>query len=408
MEFKRRDILTAAAATAAASATGLGMSAFAQQRKPLRLGVINDQTGMFAAAGGPGCVTAAKIAAAELGNAAAGMPVEILVADNKNNPDLTSSIVRDWFDNKGVDCVIDGGVSSSALAIQYLARERKKVYLISGPGTSDLTEKECAPFSFHFTRDTYTLARSTGLALTKEGGDSWFFITSDYAFGHALEADTGAFVKAGGGRVVGSVRHPLNTRDMSSFLLQAKASKAKIIGLANAGADTQNCIKQAAEFGITQAGQRLAALNMFESDVQSVGLDAAQGLYVTAPFYWDLNDGCRAFSTAFRREMPNVPTMVQAGTYSGVHHYLRGVQGAGTADPVAVSKWMRDNPVNDFYNENVKILRNGLVLHKIYLFEVKKPSVSRHKDDVYRMVSFVNGPEAHRKESDSVCPLLKT
>ena len=333
--------------------------------------------------------------------------IEIVFADHQNKPDVGSTIVRQWLDTDKVDAVADVPTSSVALAVQQITKEKKKLFLMSGPASSDLTGKACSPYGFHFTYDTYMLAIGTGSALAKAGGDSWFFLTADYAFGHALERDAGEAAKAAGAKVVGAVRHPLNTSDFSSFLLQAQNSKAKIIGLANAGGDTINSIKQAAEFGIVAGGQRLAGLLVFVTDVHALGLKTAQGLVVTESFYWDLNDETRAFSKRFFDKQGKQPSMVQAGVYSAVSHYLKAVKAAGTDDPDKVAAEMRKTPVNDFMTKNATIRADGRVMRPGYLFQVKTPAESKGAWDYYKLLATIPAEEAARPLKDGGCDLVK-
>ena len=314
----------------------------------IKIGVMNDQSGLYADITGQGSVLAARMAAEDAGGKVLDKPIEIVFADHQNKPDVGSTVVRQWIDQDKVDAIADVPTSSVALAVQQITKEKKRLFLMSGPASSDLTGKACSPYGFHFTYDTYMLAIGTGAALAKAGGDTWFFLTSDYAFGHALERDAGEAAKAAGAKVLGAVRHPLNTSDFSSFLLQAQNSKAKIIGLANAGGDTANSIKQAAEFGIVAGGQRLAGLLVFVTDVHALGLKTAQGLVVTASYYWDQNDETRKFAKRYFEKMGKQPSMVQAGVYSGVAHYLKAVKAAGTDDPDKVAAKMSELPVNDF------------------------------------------------------------
>jgi branched-chain amino acid transport system substrate-binding protein len=303
--------------------------------------------------------------------------------------------------------ITDLTTSSVALAVQEVARAKNKVILINGAASSDLTGKACTPNTVHWTYDTWALANGTGNAIVKTGGDSWFFITADYAFGQDLEKDTSAVVIKTGGKVLGSVRHPLNTSDFSSFLLQAQASKAKVIGLANAGGDTVNAIKQAAEFGITKGGQKVSPLLAFVSDIDSIGLETAQGLLLAEAFYWDLNDDTRAFSKRFMERTKRVPTSAQAGVYSSVTHYLKAVKAAGTTDAAAVMKVMKETPINDFFAKNGKIREDGRMIHDMYLFEVKKPSESKGRWDDYKLLATVPGNEAFQSLEQSRCPLVK-
>ena len=373
----------------------------------VKIGVLNDMSGLYADLGGQGSVEAARMAVADFGGNVSGKKIEIISADHQNKPDVGGAIARQWYDNDGVDVIVDVPTSSVALAVQDVARERKKAFLISGAASSDLTGKSCSPTSVHWTYDTVALGNGTGGAVVKSGGDTWFFITADYAFGHALERDTTAVVQANGGKVLGSVKVPLNTADFSSYLLQAQASKAKIVGLANAGGDTINSIKQAAEFGLVEGGQKLAGLLVFITDVHSLGLKTANGLQLTEAFYWDQNDETRAWSKKFFDKMNKQPTMVQAGIYGAVTHYLNAVKATGSDDGPTVVKKMKETPVNDFMTKNGKILDTGRLIRDMYLFEVKKPSESKGEWDLYKLISTIPGEEAFKRPGGNECPLTK-
>ncbi|MBN9013103.1 MAG: ABC transporter substrate-binding protein, partial [Rhizobiales bacterium] len=363
-------------ALALAASTG----AFAGD-KVVKIGVLNDMSGLYADLAGPGSVIAAQMAVEDSGLTKKGWKIDVISADHQNKPDIGVNIARQWIDVDKVDVLADVPTSSVALAVSNLAHEKNSILLDSGAGSSDLTNKACSPNTIHWTYDTYTLAHGTGTALTKSGGNTWFFLTADYAFGAALERDTTAAVTAAGGKVVGAVKHPLNTADFSSFLLQAQASKAKVIGLANAGGDTVNAIKQAAEFGITSGGQKLASLLMFISDVHALGLQTAKGLNLTETFYWDLNDGTRAFSKRFQDRMKNhaMPTMVQAGVYSSLLHYFKALDSLGENphDGAKMVAKMKTMPTDDPVFGKGTIEPNGRVLHPAYLFEVKAPAESK-------------------------------
>ncbi|WP_354077776.1 ABC transporter substrate-binding protein [Constrictibacter sp. MBR-5] len=374
----------------------------------VRLGVLNDQSGLYADIGGQGSVTAARMAVEDFGGTVLGKPIEIIFADHQNKPDVGSNITRQWIDQDGVDVIVDVPTSSVALAVQAITKEKERIFLMSGPASSDLTGKACSPFGFQWTYDTYALANGTGGAMVKQGGDSWFFLTSDYAFGHALERDTSNAVKEAGGKVLGAVRHPLNNSDFSSFLLQAQGSGAKVIGLANAGGDTINSIKQASEFGITQSGQSLAGLLVFISDVHSLGLKTSQGLVITTAFYWDQNDETRAFSKRFAEKMGGrVPSMTQAGVYSEVAHYLKAVKAAGTDDAKKVADQMRSMPINDFMTKDGKIREDGRIIRDMYLVQVKKPEESKGPYDYYKILRTIPGEQAYRPLDKGDCPLVK-
>ncbi|MCP3390225.1 ABC transporter substrate-binding protein [Bradyrhizobium sp. CCGB12] len=381
------------------------------QDKTVKIGALSDQSGLYADLGGPGSTLAAQMAVEDSGLAAKGWKIDIISGDHQNKPDIGTAIARQWFDVDKVDVIVDVPNSGVALAVNNVVKEKNGVYINSGAATSDLTNAQCSPNTVHWTYDTYMLAHTTGQALVKAGGDTWFFLTADYAFGAALERDTTAVITANGGKVVGGVKHPLNTPDFSSFLLQAQASKAKIIGLANAGGDTTNTIKQAAEFGIVKGGQKLAALLLFLTDVKAIGLETAQGLNFTETFYWDMNDQTRAFSKRFAAKMKNnaPPTMVQAGVYAGVRHYLKALEalGGNSHDGVKVVEKMKSMPTEDDLFGKGEIQPNGRTIHNAYLFEVKKPSESKGPWDFYKLVGTVPGDQAFTPLSESKCALLK-
>jgi len=387
----------------------LACPALAQQ-KTIKLGVLTDMSGPYADVGGAGSVLAAQLAVEESGLAAKGWKIDIVSADHQNKVDIASNIAREWFDQGKADVVLDALNSGVALAVSQVVKEKNKVFLVSGAATSDLTGKSCTPNLIHWTYDTYALANSTGKALTKAGGDSWFFVTADYAFGKALERDTTAVVVANGGKVLGDVMAPLNNADFSSQLLQAQASKAKVIGLANAGADAANSVKQAAEFGVTQSGQKLAALLLFLSDVHAIGLNTAQGLQFTVTYYWDMDNQTRAFADRFSKRSKNAakPTMVTAGVYSSVVHYLKAVEAVGsTADGAAVVAKMKSLPTQDQAFGKGFIREDGRKMHPAYLLQVKKPSESKYPWDYARIVATVPAEEAFRPLAQSECPLVK-
>ena len=373
----------------------------------VKIGVLTDKSSLYADVSGEGSVVAAQLAVEEFGGKAAGKPVQIISADHQNKADISSNIARQWFDTEGVDAIADLVTSSTALAVQEVARDKGKVTLISGAATSRLTGDACSPTGFHWAYDTYALAVGTGRAMVQEGGKTWFFLTADYAFGHSLEADVTREVKALGGEVKGSVRHPLNNSDFSSFLLQAQGSGAQVIGLANAGTDTTNSIKQAAEFGITSSGQSLAGLLLFISDVDSLGLQIAQGLSLTTGFYWDMDDETRAWSAKYEQKTGKKPTMVQAGVYSSVLHYLRAVDAAGTDEGLKVANKMKELPVKDMFAKNGKILANGRMAHDMYLARVKQPSQSKGRWDYYDILRTIPADEAYQKAELSGCPFTK-
>jgi branched-chain amino acid transport system substrate-binding protein len=382
-------------------------SAMAQDKPPLKLGGLLDMSGLYADITGPGSEMAAKMAAEDFGGEVLGRKIEILAADHLNKADLAASLARDMFDNQGVEMIYDVAASATALAAGEVAKQRNKIIMFSGPGSIRLSNEACGPYTVHYVFDTFAQANVTGLAAVKSGLDSWFFLTADYAFGQDLEKDTTNVVLKSGGKVLGSVRHPLNTSDFSSYLLQAQASKAKVIGLANAGGDTINAIKQGAEFGIMKSGQKIAPLLAFVTDIDSVGLETAQGLLLAEAFYWDMNDETRAFSKRFMERIKRPPTSAQAGVYSSVLHYLQAVKAAGTTDPAAVMKIMKATPINDMFAKNGHIREDGRMVHDMYLFEVKKPSESKGRWDDYKLLATVPGDEAFQSLELSRCPLVK-
>jgi branched-chain amino acid transport system substrate-binding protein len=378
------------------------------QSKPLKLGAILDMSGLYADITGPGSETAAKMAAEDFGGEVLGRKIEIIAADHLNKADLSANIARDMLDNQGVEAIIDVAASATALAASEIARARGKIIMFNGPGSIRLSNEACGPYTVHYVFDTFAQANVTGLATVKAGLDSWFFLTADYAFGQDLERDTTAVVLKSGGKVLGGVKHPLNTSDFSSFLLQAQSSKAKVVGLANAGGDTINAVKQAAEFGLTRSGgQKLSPLLAFISDIDSVGLETAQGLILAEAFYWDLNDETRAFTKRFQERTKRVPTSAQAGVYSSVTHYLKAVKAAGTTDAAPVMKIMKDTPINDMFAKNGRIREDGRMVHDMYLFEVKKPSESKGRWDDYKLLATVPGDQAFQPLEASRCPLVK-
>jgi len=383
-------------------------SAFAQQaRQSLKIGVLSDFSSVYSDIGGMGNLEAAKMAIEEFGGSMFGAPIELLTADPQNKADTAASIVRKWYENEGVDMIIDMPTSATALAGMELSKQFEKIMIITDAASSDITGKSCSPYTAHWTYDTYANAHTVGSAIVKNGGDSWFFITADYVFGHSVERDTAEVVKAAGGKVLGSVRHPLNTPDFSSYLLQAQSSKAKIIGLANGGGDTISAIKQAGEFGIVAGGQNLAAIVMFISDVHSLGLKLAQGLIITEAYYWDLNDRTRVFGKRFFERMKRMPTMNQAATYSATLHYLKAVQAAGTRETKPVMAKMRATPVRDAFTDNGVLREDGRMVHSMFLFEVKKPEESKAPWDYYKVIAEVPGDQAFRPINEGNCPLVK-
>jgi len=376
--------------------------------KVIKIGVLNDQSGLYADLAGPGSVVAAKMAAEDSGGKIGDATIEVIFADHQNKPDVGSNIARQWYDVDGVDVIVDVPTSSVALAVSQITREKNKVFLGSSPGTSDLTGKACSPNTIHWTYDTYALAHTTGSAVVQTGGDTWFFLTADYAFGQALERDTSAVVTSSGGKVLGSVKHPLNTTDFSSFLLQAQSSKAKVIGLANAGGDTINSIKAASEFGIVKGGQKLAGLLVFLSDIHALGLPTAQGLLLSESFYWDRDDQTRAFSKRYAQRMNGrMPTMAQGGVYSAVLHYLKAVKALKSdSDGRAIVEQMKKTPTDDPVFGKGSIRQDGRKLHPMYLYEVKKPSESKGPWDYYKLVKEVPPDQAFRPLDKGECPLV--
>lgn len=393
---------------ATAMAVLMAGSALAQDKISVKLGVLNDRSGIYADLSGEGSVVAAKMAVEDFKAAEKGITVEVLSADHQNKPDIGANIVRQWYDQEGVDVVLDVPTSSVALAVSDITREKNKIFMNSGAGSSDLTGKACSPNTVHWTYDTWALANGTGSAMVKAGGDTWFFLTADYAFGHALERDTSAVVEKAGGKVLGNVRHPFPGQDFSSFLLQAQSSGAKVIGLANAGADTTNAIKQAAEFGIVQAGQKLAGLLTFVTDVKALGLATAQGLVLTEAFYWDQNDGTRDFAKRFAEKHDgSMPTMVHAGVYASVLHYLKAVEATKSTDATAVMAKMKETPSDDPLFGKGQIRADGRHVHDMYLFEVKKPEESKGDWDLYKTIATIPAAEAFRPLADGGCSLVK-
>ncbi|MGB3043074.1 MAG: ABC transporter substrate-binding protein [Xanthobacteraceae bacterium] len=373
----------------------------------VKIGVLTDMSSLYSDATGKGSLIATQMAVEDFGGKVKGKPIVVLSGDHQNKPDVGVNIVRNWVDNDKLDAVFDVPTSSVALAVSTLLTEKNKIFINSGGGSSDLTGKACSPIFVHYTYDTYALSSVAGKAMVKRGEDTWFFLTADYAFGHALERDATNIVKAAGGKVLGAVRHPLNTSDFSSFLLQAQASKAKVIALANAGGDSTNAQKQAAEFGLTQGGQKLIALLQEITDTHSLGLQQEQSLILTDGFYWDMNDETRAFSKRFLEKVGHMPTMIQAGLYSATMHYLKAIDATGTDDTAKVMAKMKATPINDFFAKNGHIREDGRMVHDMYLFEVKKPSESKGEWDLYKLLATVPGDEAFRPMSEGGCPYIK-
>ena len=388
---------------------GLAFSAVAASAQaasgPVKIGILDDQSGVYADFGGKWSVEAAKMAIEEFGGEALGKKIELVSADHQNKPDIASNIARQWYDADGVDMIGELTNSAVALAVHAIAKEKKKIDMITGAASSRLTGDVCSPYGFHWSYDTHALSVGTGGALVKAGGDSWFFLTADYAFGYALEKDTTAVITAAGGKVLGAVKHPLSTSDFSSFLLQAQASKAKVVGLANAGGDTTNAIKQAAEFGITTGGQKIAGLLFTLSEAHGLGLQAAQGVVATESYYWDRDDDSRKFAEAFFKRTNRMPNMVQAGTYSSVLAYLKAVKAVGSKDSDKVAAKIRETPVNDLVIKNGQVLPNGRMVSDMYLLEVKKPSESKKPWDYYKVLATIPGKDAYSTLAESGCPL---
>jgi branched-chain amino acid transport system substrate-binding protein len=395
------------AASAAGLLAALAISPSSAQQTPLKIGVLSDFSSVYSDIGGQGNVEATKMAIEDFGGQMFGKPIDMVAADVLNKPDIASTIARKWWETEGVDMIIDLPTSATALAVMELSKQYEKIMIVTDAASSDITGKSCSPYTAHWTYDTYSNAHTVGSAIVKNGGDSWFFLTADYVFGHSIERDTGDVVRAAGGKVLGSVKHPLNTADISSFLLQAQASKAKIIGLANGGGDTINAIKQAGEFGIVAGGQNLAAIVMFISDVHSLGLKLAQGLIITEAYYWDLNDKTRAFGKRFQERVKRMPTMNQAATYSATLHYLKAVQAAGTRDTKTVMAKMRELPVKDAFTDNGILREDGRMVHSMFLFQVKKPEESKGPWDYYKLLAEVPADQAFRPLKDGGCPLVK-
>jgi branched-chain amino acid transport system substrate-binding protein len=387
---------------------GTALTATAVAQQSVKLGVLNDQTGLYADLTGMGSVHAARMAVEDYGGKVLGRPIEVIFADHQNKPDIGANIARQWIETDGVNVILDLPNSAVGLAVREVTRTHDAVDINTGAATSDLSGKACSPHGVHWSFDTYGLAATTGRALVQQGGDTWFFITADYAFGHALERDATALVTAGGGKVVGAVRHPLNTADFSSYLLQAQASKAKIVALSNAGGDTINAIKQAAEFGLGRSSdQHMAALLLQFPDTHALGLESAQGLTATETFFWDLNDATRAWTKRFlARNGGKPPSMIHAGTYGATLHYLKAVAAAETTDATKVVAKMKELPIDDFYTKGT-VREDGRVMRPYYLLQVKRPSESRYPFDYLKLLATVPPEEAARPLSESACPMVK-
>lgn len=373
----------------------------------IKIGLIEDMSGVYADITGIGAVTGAQMAVEEFGGKVLGKPIEVVYADHQNKADIGGAIARKWFDSEKVDAILDVASSSPALAALEVAKEKKKIIALSSPGSVRITNDACGPYVIHWAYDSYAIAHSTGTALVKQGNDSWYFIVADYAFGHSLAKDTGDVVKANGGKVVGSTRLPVGTTDFASALLQAQGSGAKVVALANAGSDTINSVKQAAQFGVTQGGQKLATLAGFINDVHGLGLKEAQGLTITEATYWDMNDDTRKWSQRFFEKVKAMPNMLQTGAYSATLHYLKAVAAAGTDETEAVMRKMREIPVNDIFYKNGKIRVDGRMVHDMYLFQVKTPAESKAPWDYYKLVATIPADEAFQPLARSTCPLVK-
>ena len=395
----------AVAALAASALARPGLIRAQTSSAPIQVGLLSDVAGPYRDIGGPGSKVAAEMAVEDFGGALLGRKVQILQVDDQNKADLASAQARQWLDDSGVSVVADGGGSSAGLAIQQVARERKRIYLMTTPTSTALIGKQCSPYGFQFACDTYALAKTVGDALSRAGGDTWFFITADYEFGTSLQANTEEFIAKAGGRVLGSARAPLGTSDFSALLLQAKASGAKVVGLANGGADLQNCIKQAAEFGITQGGQRLATLLMMISDILALGQDVCQGLILSNSFYWAQSPETQAWTDRYAKKMNKPPTEYNAASYAAVMHWLKAAKAAGTLDADPVAAKMRELPLTDFYNTDVHIQPNGCVPHAMYLWEVKPSAQATRRWDVYNRVSTIPSPDAYPPPALFGCPL---
>src|ERR1700694_5878960 len=406
-----KSLAAALAAGLALAMSGTAMSGTAANAQifddVVKMGVLTDMSSLYADATGKGSLAAVQMAVADYGGKVKGKPVEVISADHQNKPDVGVGIARNWYDNEKVDAIFDVPTSSVALPISALTREKNKIHINSGGGSSDITGVACSPNTVHWTYDTYALSNVAGRAMVKRGEDTWFFVTADYAFGMALERDAANVVKETGGKVLGNVRHPLNSSDFSSFLLQAQASKAKVVALANAGGDTTNALKQASEFGIVKGGQKMIALLQEITDSHALGVKEAQGLILTDAFYWDMNDDTRAFSKRFNDKVGHMPTMIQAGLYSATMHYLKAIDAVGTDDATKVMAQMKATPIHDFFARNGKIRIDGRMVHDMYLFEVKKPSESKGEWDLYKLLATVPGDEAFRPLDKGGCPLVE-
>ncbi|WP_249359713.1 ABC transporter substrate-binding protein [Cupriavidus sp. 2SB] len=374
----------------------------------VKIGLLLDMSGLYADVTGRGSATAAQMAIDDFGGKVLGKKVELVVVDHQNKADIAANKAREWFDTDKVDAILDVAASAPALAVLDVAKQKNKIVVFSGPGTERITNDLCTPVSVHYAYDTYALANTTARAMVQRGGKTWFFLTADYAFGHTLQASATSVVNESGGQVLGAARHPLNTSDFASYLLQAQASKAQVVGLANAGGDTVNAIKAASEFGLTRSGtQKMAGLLLYINDIHAIGLKTAQGLVLTEAFYWDMNDATRTWSRKYFDRVKKMPNMSQAGVYSSVTHYLKSVQAAGGDETASVMKQMKSLPINDFFAKNGRIREDGRMIHDMYLFEVKKPEESKYPWDYYKLLATVSGDQAFMPVAKSQCPLLK-
>ncbi|CAG2160718.1 ABC transporter substrate-binding protein [Cupriavidus numazuensis] len=372
---------------------------------PFRIGALVDMTGVYSGIGGPGGIAAVKMAVQDFGGKVLGRPIEVVSADYQNKVDVSATRAREWYDRNNVEMIIESTDSASALALQKLGASKKKITIFAGSATTELTGKQCSPYGVHYVYNTYALANGTARAILEEGKKDWFFVTADYAFGHSLEANATNVIEQGGGRVLGKIRHPLSAPDFASFLLQAQASKAQVVALANAGRDTQNAVRQAAEFGMGGSKQIVAPLLIFDNDLRGMGLKVAQGLQFTTAFYWDYNDETRAFGKKYFAQTKAMPTMVQAGMYSAVMHYLKAVQAVGSPDSDKVMAKMRETPINDFFAKNGRILANGQMFHDMYLAEAKKPSESKGEWDLMKIRKVIPADKAFEPIAQSACPI---
>jgi branched-chain amino acid transport system substrate-binding protein len=399
--------------SAAALACAVGLACFATDAAAqvsddvVKIGVLTDMTGFLSDVAGPGSVTAVRMAVADFGGQVLGKPIEVLAADNANKPDVAANLARTWFDNDKVDVITDLGNSATGLSSVQVAAQKNKIAIAVAPGTTRITNEECTPTGVHYAYDTFALAKGTASTLVKTGLDSWYFVTIDFAGGHSIEKDAVETVRANGGKVLGTVRHPIDANDFSSYILQAQASKAKVVGFATAGQAAVNAIKTAHEFGLREGGQTLAGLYFFVTDIHSLGLKVAQDMIVTTAFYWDMNDETRAWSKRFLEQTQRMPTQLQAANYSAIMHYLKAVQAAGTDDTAAVMKRMREMRINDFFAKNGKIREDGRMVHDMYVVRVKKPDESKYPWDYYEIKATVPAEEAFQPLAKSTCPLVR-